>query len=101
MIRRPPRSPLFPYTTLFRADDAIGLRAARREHDDRDVGVAPQGPAHVASVAVREREVEEHEIGPDAPSEVERLGGEARVDRVEALARQCPRERLVDRGLVL
>src|SRR3712207_8852749 len=64
MIRRPPRSPLFPYTTLFRSDDAIGLRAARREHDDRDVGVAPQGPAHVASVAVREREVEEHEIGP-------------------------------------
>src|SRR5687768_17905536 len=22
MIRRPPRSPLFPYTTLFRSDDA-------------------------------------------------------------------------------
>src|SRR3712207_7874762 len=25
MIRRPPRSTLFPYTTLFRSDDARGL----------------------------------------------------------------------------
>src|SRR2546425_6572514 len=24
MIRRPPRSTLFPYTTLFRSDDALG-----------------------------------------------------------------------------
>src|SRR2546422_7545879 len=28
MIRRPPRSTLFPYTTLFRSDDARGLVAA-------------------------------------------------------------------------
>src|SRR6266540_6349950 len=31
MIRRPPRSTLFPYTTLFRSDrhaDAVGLAAA-------------------------------------------------------------------------
>src|SRR3712207_7170721 len=26
MIRRPPRSTLFPYTTLFRSDDAVGGR---------------------------------------------------------------------------
>src|SRR6201994_5150031 len=34
MIRRPPRSPLFPYTTLFRSrrrrDDAAGYAAGRR-----------------------------------------------------------------------
>src|SRR5258708_14447008 len=30
MIRRPPRSTLFPYTTLFRSEDA--LEAAVREH---------------------------------------------------------------------
>src|SRR4051794_41456880 len=30
MIRRPPRSPLFPYTTLFRSGDAELLR--RRDH---------------------------------------------------------------------
>src|SRR2546422_6235365 len=39
MIRRPPRSTLFPYTTLFRSDDtdAISSRASiyfdRRDHD--------------------------------------------------------------------
>src|SRR2546427_4515457 len=32
MIRRPPRSTLFPYTTLFRSEDA------RRPEGDRDVG---------------------------------------------------------------
>src|SRR3989337_3710760 len=49
MIRRPPRSTLFPYTTLFRSEHARGLvhasahrrqvaRVARREK-----GVAPDG----------------------------------------------------------
>src|SRR5256885_16121121 len=36
MIRRPPRSTLFPYTTLFRSLDALGLQAmlapTRRHH---------------------------------------------------------------------
>src|SRR2546430_13563107 len=27
MIRRPPRSPLFPYTTLFRSVDGVHVRA--------------------------------------------------------------------------
>src|SRR2546430_5508074 len=27
MIRRPPRSTLFPYTTLFRSDTAVNLRS--------------------------------------------------------------------------
>src|SRR2546427_5416923 len=29
MIRRPPRSTLFPYTTLFRSIDAVGLQRKR------------------------------------------------------------------------
>src|SRR5438046_9110655 len=28
MVRRPPRSTLFPYTTLFRSDLTVGLQAA-------------------------------------------------------------------------
>src|SRR5206468_10352787 len=28
LIRRPPRSPLFPYTTLFRSEEADGVRVA-------------------------------------------------------------------------
>src|SRR2546427_13113196 len=43
MIRRPPRSTLFPYTTLFRsrhAEDEVGDRDDQEhvEHRDRDVG---------------------------------------------------------------
>src|SRR3989475_5553827 len=30
MIRRPPRSTLFPYTTLFRSDGLLGAAAAAR-----------------------------------------------------------------------
>src|SRR5438270_5841462 len=35
MIRRPPRSTLFPYTTLFRSGDALVRRAAGVADDDR------------------------------------------------------------------
>src|SRR3712207_8720645 len=37
MIRRPPRSTLFPYTTLFRSDAALDLRVrdARGEQGER------------------------------------------------------------------
>src|SRR3712207_8327932 len=31
MIRRPPRSTLFPYTTLFRSHTAVALRPARSQ----------------------------------------------------------------------
>src|SRR5690242_20868628 len=37
MIRRPPRSTLFPYTTLFRSQaQQRGLARAARAHDGRD-----------------------------------------------------------------
>src|SRR2546426_6133367 len=32
MIRRPPRSTLFPYTTLFRSLSLLRLRRARKRH---------------------------------------------------------------------
>src|SRR3712207_6959260 len=41
MIRRPPRSTLFPYTTLFRSQDAHALDPRRRVHD---------GEAHLLQV---------------------------------------------------
>src|SRR3712207_7295378 len=41
MIRRPPRSTLFPYTTLFRSVVLGGDRRRRRDApDDQDLGVA-------------------------------------------------------------
>src|SRR2546430_13142253 len=33
MIRRPPRSTLFPYTTLFRSTSAVGVRHALRNRN--------------------------------------------------------------------
>src|SRR3712207_8378912 len=72
MIRRPPRSTLFPYTTLFRSElDALvqrlrGLgadRAARREAHVRDEHVGAR-IGHRARVLggedVRRRRSEEH-----------------------------------------
>src|SRR5688572_31634331 len=58
MIRRPPRSTLFPYTTLFRSLEAGGLDAALRYvAGQRDTPLtqltrsalmnAPRGPAEV------------------------------------------------------
>src|SRR2546430_11438450 len=48
MIRRPPRSTLFPYTTLFRSDAARPTPPARRPHR-RDAARQPAagGPARV------------------------------------------------------
>src|SRR5688572_31871644 len=50
MIRRPPRSTLFPYTTLFRSAPVEQARLARdesagahRENDRAGLGCGPQG----------------------------------------------------------
>src|SRR3712207_8054408 len=39
MIRRPPRSTLFPCTTLFRSDHALDLRRALADEQQRRVAV--------------------------------------------------------------
>src|SRR5258708_24164672 len=41
MIRRPPRSPLFPYTTLFRSPAGGRLRRTRRRLQSRTDRVKP------------------------------------------------------------
>src|SRR5258708_21004528 len=49
MMRRPPRSTLFPYTTLFRSGGVVGGPLVRAEHEDvhRDGRPVrrPAGPA--------------------------------------------------------
>src|SRR2546427_4633466 len=40
MIRRPPRSTLFPYTTLFRSGLVQGNTGVRREYRGRGIAVA-------------------------------------------------------------
>src|SRR5256885_8248839 len=49
MIRRPPRSTLFPYTTLFRSTVAGGEEPAR--HKNRQVELRPDGQVPCVDVA--------------------------------------------------
>src|SRR2546422_7913901 len=44
MIRRPPRSTLFPYTTLFRSRTSRGCCRARYSDDTTRVGRCPPRP---------------------------------------------------------
>src|SRR3989454_3839869 len=66
MIRRPPRSPLFPYTTLFRSPDVLAADAADatgdvgREEDLKSVA-ADRGPR----VATRPRELRHQHRRPE------------------------------------
>src|SRR2546422_7093533 len=62
MIRRPPRSTLFPYTTLFRSLIEAALPfpiAGERHRDDRGDPVGERGTALLDS-QVGERRSEEH-----------------------------------------
>src|SRR3712207_7360529 len=67
MIRRPPRSTLFPYTTLFRSRDAArGVRRERPalERDDIEAGIAParrRRGAHAGGVTPDDGQALSHE----------------------------------------
>src|SRR3712207_8504199 len=63
MIRRPPRSTLFPYTTLFRSEDvADAVERLDAVHRGRD-GVAIPRIVHREGVAG-----EDHHAGRDGPA---------------------------------
>src|SRR2546422_3306820 len=85
MIRRPPRSTLFPYTTLFRSQAGTGeiARAAHRVLDARRARVAvgalerlPRAARSAASGLVPPRRSERHppSRGILAPAALLRLG---------------------------
>src|SRR3712207_7256441 len=62
MIRRPPRSTLFPYTTLFRSRE----RRERRREEDEDEELRGEAEAEEAGERRRQRahpEPEQHEAG--------------------------------------
>src|SRR2546427_1874223 len=56
MIRRPPRSTLFPYTTLFRSGDEVG----GEDTLDLDPVLLRQTPAQVSQKLNAARRSEEH-----------------------------------------
>src|SRR2546422_7488885 len=64
MIRRPPRSTLFPYTTLFRSLLALtrgrGRRGRRLRRSDRGGGVRRLAGPSTSSTAGEDERSEEH-----------------------------------------
>src|SRR5688572_31974830 len=75
MLRRPPRSTLFPYTTLFRSSRRpwfadVARRVEGRERDDR-------GLADGVQVAVR------HTLDHDRGLRIDIVGGRGRRERSE------------------
>src|SRR3712207_5281229 len=83
MIRRPPRSTLFPYTTLFRSEDD-------REPDEDDVDQRHGSAAHGHDAGLAERDVE------GAVEGVVARGGDRELDGL-ALPRREQRDLLGDR----
>src|SRR2546426_2853845 len=58
MIRRPPRSTLFPYTTLFRSGErVVGLRVLGHEGEVRVLGTADQLELAIAHLVGQPRQV--------------------------------------------
>src|SRR3712207_7666573 len=81
MIRRPPRSTLFPYTTLFRS-------RASKTPLDKLVHVAleaveprPKGDVVVDRLGERVRLLEDH---PDPPADVDRVRSEEHTSELQS-----------------
>src|SRR3712207_9490818 len=65
MIRRPPRSTLFPYTTLFRSgDDRVGGEQ-RGQPEGEDPGGVHQGDGQAEEEGVARRAPGADEVGAD------------------------------------
>src|SRR5256886_5433163 len=64
MIRRPPRSTLFPYTTLFRSHEAVTTAPASAPEEDHTVGAVLQAGYQLGGALIRPARVtvrsEEH-----------------------------------------
>src|SRR5882762_5997743 len=98
MIRRPPRSTLFPYTTLFRS---LRERAARLQRPVLAVGEEgrPRAPE-------RQRLADEEELHPPVGLGLDETGGEARAvggggERAVEIAEQAAAQREVHRPAVV
>src|SRR5256885_9532106 len=62
MIRRPPRSTLFPYTTLFRSAKAVIELLAGTDGEGRRLLAVERAQAHEVGAALPELHVASHDI---------------------------------------
>src|SRR3712207_7640419 len=72
MIRRPPRSTLFPYTTLFRSTGVALVTSARCRPSDTPSGASPvlhRAAVHQPRLHQRKRRVDAACTGPGERSE--------------------------------
>ena len=85
----------------LQSDDAVGLLAARGEHDDRDVGVGAQVAAQREAVVAGQHQVEHHQV-ECAP--VQRLPHGAAIGdrgRAQAVLLEIAAEQGPDLGVVV
>src|SRR3712207_8422815 len=103
MIRRPPRSTLFPYTTLFRSGRHRGAhrrdRVAPREGVERRLAVLGPDGLLVASSAEEGQGEEEDREHPDADEQLLTVQPAVEGDRTDRPDRQDPAERDRDEPL--
>src|SRR2546421_11874057 len=84
MIRRPPRSTLFPYTTLFRSHDVVledrgaAERAEDRDREHRDRDGGAHGEPDLECQVDARRTEDEPEHHPQQQRTGRELGGEVR-----------------------
>src|SRR3712207_8810600 len=67
MIRRPPRSTLFPYTTLFRSEGRAGRAEAEHQPDDREPPRDDGAQSGAGLVEDEPREILAHDAGAEGP----------------------------------
>src|SRR5438874_9247112 len=88
MIQPPPRSTLFPYTTLFRSPrpalDAIARPLVRVDEDVHAHAVEPPGERREAGVDRRVRLGEPPEVREVLPLDVERARSEEHTSELQS-----------------
>src|SRR3712207_9469303 len=93
MIRRPPRSTLFPYTTLFRSrdrDDDHGRLEAEDEVERDHARAQREAEPRVARPELRGRREadqaggDEHDAAPDEPGAEERVVEDRKSTRLNS-----------------
>src|SRR3712207_8111544 len=80
MIRRPPRSTLFPYTTLFRSADGHVVQAAEDLGVRADVQAGEVEEGEQVAVA----DVEEEVRGPGVVAVLDQLGQDRKSTRLNS-----------------
>src|SRR5688572_32778678 len=94
MIRRPPRSTLFPYTTLFRSHLALDAPVAVRpdEVDVAEAGVRMEADSHGSAARSRDRGAAGGDVRDGLADRAPRLGADLDLGEKGLVVRPLLRE---------